>query len=258
MAIPLASPPAVPRAPDPSGARGPSGAGAAAGARRPASVEEVPGPPGLSAAPGLSGAGPGKAAPEGGGASSDERGGEVSGGCGAGGTGLLGAFEDVYEAHFDFVWRAVRRLGVPEASVEDAVQDVFVVVHRRAAEFEGRSSVKTWLFGIVVHVARAYRRRRVLDALDDPDQVVDPSGRSPHADAEAAEAKRVLHQILDALDDDRREVFVLIELSEMTAPEAAEALGLKLNTVYSRLRAARHDFDAEVERRAARGGWRFA
>lgn len=178
--------------------------------------------------------------------------------AGEGGAGALGAFEDVYEEHFDFVWRAVRRLGVPSASVEDAVQDVFVVVHRRAAEFEGRSSVKTWLFGIVVHVARAHRRRRTLDALDDPDAVVDPRAESPHARAEAAEARRVLHEVLDTLDDERREVFVLIELSEMTAPEAAEALGLKLNTVYSRLRAARHDFDAEVERRAARDGRRFA
>lgn len=173
------------------------------------------------------------------------------------GRALLGAFEEVYEEHFDFVWRAVRRLGVAPASVDDAVQDVFEVVHRRAAEFEGRSSVKTWLFGIVVHVARAHRRRRTLDALDDPDAVIDPRAQSPHAHAEAAEARRVLHEVLDKLDDERREVFVLIELSEMTAPEAAEALGVKLNTVYSRLRAARQDFDAEVERRAARDGWRL-
>lgn len=196
------------------------------------------------------------------GASGPEEGAAVSGACGEaageGGAGVLGAFEDVYEEHFDFVWRTVRRLGVPSASVEDAVQDVFVVVHRRAAEFEGRSSVKTWLFGIVVHVARAHRRRRTLDAIDDPDAVVDPRAESPHAHAEAAEARRVLHEVLDTLDDERREVFVLIELSEMTAPEAAEALGVKLNTVYSRLRAARHDFDAEVERRAARDGRRFA
>ena len=175
----------------------------------------------------------------------------------AGGPARLGAFEEVYEEHFDFVWKAVRRLGVPPGSVDDAVQDVFVVVHRRAAEFEGRSSVKTWLFGIVVHVARAHRRRRTLDAIEDPDAVVDPRAQSPHAHAEAAEAKRLLHEILDTLDDERREVFVLIELSEMTAPEAAEVLGLQLNTVYSRLRAARQDFDAEVERRAARDGWRL-
>lgn len=195
------------------------------------------------------------------------RGGPAAGGAaGSGESGLhaarggvveIGSFEEIYEEHFDFVWRSVRRLGVQEASVDDAVQDVFVVVHRRSAEFEGRSSLRTWIFGIVVHVARAYRRRRTLEPASDPDEVMAPIAHSPHARAEAAEAMRLLYDVLDTLDDERREVFVLVELSEMTAPEAAQALGLKINTVYSRLRAARHDFDAEVARRAARDGWRL-
>lgn len=169
----------------------------------------------------------------------------------------LGAFEDVYEEHFEFVWRSVRRLGVPEAALDDAVQDVFVVVHRRGSEFEGRSSVRTWLFGIVVHVARAYRRRRAIENAADPDTLADPGPRGQEAALEAAEAMRLLHEVLDTLDDDKREVLVLIELEEMTAPEAAEVLSLKLNTVYTRLRAARRDFDAEVARRAARDEWRL-
>lgn len=171
--------------------------------------------------------------------------------------GVLGAFEDVYEEHFEFVWRSVRRLGVPDAAVDDAVQDVFVVVHRRGSEFEGRSSVRTWLFGIVVHVARAYRRRKSLDAVADPDTLEDSGRRGPQAAAEAAEAMRVLYEVLDTLDDDKREVFVLMELEEMTAPEAADVLSVKLNTVYTRLRAARRDVDAEVQRRAARDEWRL-
>lgn len=171
--------------------------------------------------------------------------------------GVLGAFEDVYEEHFEFVWRSVRRLGVHDAAVDDAVQDVFVVVHRRGHEFEGRSSVRTWLFGIVVHVARAYRRRRVIDPVADPDTLEDSAGRGPQAAAEAAEAMRVLYEVLDTLDDDKREVFVLMELEEMSAPEAADVLSLKLNTVYTRLRAARRDVDAEVARRAARDEWRL-
>jgi RNA polymerase sigma-70 factor, ECF subfamily len=170
---------------------------------------------------------------------------------------ILGSFEDLYEEHFDFVWRSVRRLGVPAASMDDAVQDVFLVVHRKRGEFEGRSSVKTWIFGIVVHVARAHRRSRPLAGDDDLDALVDHAGPSPLAQAEAAEALRALQEVLDELADERREVFVLVELEEMTAPEAAEALGLKLNTVYSRLRAAREDFDAAVARRSAREGWRF-
>lgn len=173
------------------------------------------------------------------------------------GTPALVPFEELYDAHFDFVWRSVRRLGVPAASMEDAAQDVFVVVHRKIGEFQGRSSLKTWIFGIVVFVARAYRRRRSVDVADaDPDALADAAHPSPQAQAEAAEALRALQEVLDELSDERREVFVLIELEEMTAPEAAEALGVKLNTVYSRFRAARQDVDAAVARRAAREGWR--
>src|SRR5262245_20245633 len=67
-------------------------------------------------------------------------------------------FSAFYEQYFAFVWRSVRRLGVADHAVDDAVQDVFVVVHRRLAEFEGRSSVRSWLFGIALRVARARRR----------------------------------------------------------------------------------------------------
>ena len=172
-------------------------------------------------------------------------------------TRALGAFEDVYDEHFDFVWRSVRRLGVPAAAVDDAVQDVFVVVHRRGHEFEGRSSVRTWLFGIVVHVARAHRRRKTLEPAADPDTLEDVARSGPQAQAEAREAMRLLYEVLDTLEDEKREVLVLIDVEEMTAPEAAEVLSVKLNTVYTRLRAARRDFDAEVARRAARDVWRL-
>lgn len=169
------------------------------------------------------------------------------------------SFEAIYDAHFDFVWRSVRRLGVPEHAQDDVVQDVFIVVHRRLSTFEGRSSLKTWLFGIVAHVVRSHKRSRGLpQAVDsDPDDLADSGVGNPLRAAEAAEAARVLHEILDTLSEERREVFVLMELEEMSAPEAAEALSVKLNTVYSRLRAARQDFEAEVSRRAARDEWRF-
>src|SRR5687767_4756436 len=66
--------------------------------------------------------------------------------------------DEIYERYFDFVWRNVRRMGVPAEAVDDAVQDVFLVVHRRLAEFEGRSAMETWLFGILMRVARDHRR----------------------------------------------------------------------------------------------------
>jgi RNA polymerase sigma-70 factor, ECF subfamily len=174
------------------------------------------------------------------------------------------AFEEVYEEHFDFVWRSARRLGVHEGAVDDVVQETFLVVHRRLAEFEGRSTVKTWLFGILLRVARDHRRhtRRKAPHSIRPEGPTDPETLSagaeqgPHERAAKTEAVKTLHAILDELDDDKREVFVLAELEQMTAPEMADALGVNLNTIYSRLRAARHEFEQAVARHRARDQWR--
>jgi RNA polymerase sigma-70 factor (ECF subfamily) len=174
-------------------------------------------------------------------------------------------FEDVYGEHFPFVWRSVRRLGVDPSAVDDVVQETFLVVHRRIAEFEARSSMKTWLFGIVLRVVRQHRRtlRRKPAQLGgaaamDPevDQVRDAVERGPHERVAEREAVRALHAILDELDDDKRAVFVLAELEQMTVPEIAEAVETNVNTVYSRLRAARRDFELAVVRHRARDQWR--
>jgi RNA polymerase sigma-70 factor (ECF subfamily) len=170
-------------------------------------------------------------------------------------------FQEVYSAHFPFVWRSVRRLGIPAGAVEDAVQEVFVVVHRKLSEFEGRSSVKTWLFGIVLRVVRDQRRtlRRKGTPLqqEDPETVGDERVPGPDERAAKAEAVRMLHALLDELDDEKREVFVLAELEQMSVPEIAEALSVNLNTVYSRLRVARQQFEEAVARHRARDRWRI-
>lgn len=157
------------------------------------------------------------------------------------------SFDDVYEQCLDFVWRSVRSLGVREPQLDDAVQDVFVVVHRRLAEFEARSTIKTWVFGIAVRVARDYRRREQrkggLGVLDF-DVLDDRPG--PEEQVETADALRRLAKLLDVLDEDKREVFVLAELEQLSSPEIAELLGIKLNTVYSRLRAARREFEVAL------------
>jgi RNA polymerase sigma-70 factor (ECF subfamily) len=165
--------------------------------------------------------------------------------CAAPPSSAAGAsFELVYNDYFDFVWRSLRRLGVPEASADDALQDVFVVVHRRLGEFGGRSSLKTWLFGIALRVTSDYRRRARRKGGHEPldEAVIDPAP-GPQEKAVNAEMLGLLDRALEALDDDRRAVFVLAELEQMSAPEIAEALGVKLNTVYSRLRLARQDFE---------------
>jgi RNA polymerase sigma-70 factor (ECF subfamily) len=163
-------------------------------------------------------------------------------------------FTTLYEQHFNFVWRCARRLGVVDALLDDAVQDVFVVVHRRLADFEGRSSVKSWIFGITRRVAKDYRRRAARkDRGKVPVEGLIAVGEASPADlAQQAEARALLHQILESLDDQKREVFVLAELEEMTVPEIADAISANVNTVYSRLRAARRAFEQQISRLLAR------
>ena len=163
-------------------------------------------------------------------------------------------FTAVYEDHFAFVWRSARRLGVPQRYLDDAVQDVFIVVHRRLADFEGRSSIKSWLFAIARRVAHDHRRRVSRKEQNEPldDAMPDPHTATPLEQAARAEASQILQQFLANLDDDKRDAFVLAELEQMTVPEIAAATSANVNTVYSRLRAARQAFDQVVARHQAR------
>jgi RNA polymerase sigma-70 factor (ECF subfamily) len=167
-------------------------------------------------------------------------------------------FPAVYEAHFDFVWRSLRRLGVPESAVDDAHQEVFLVAYRRLAEFQGRSAFRTWLFGIILNVVRRHRRSTKRDAHHDPlpDTVVDRDQPGPLESAAKYEAAKMLHSFLEGLDADKRAVFILAELEQMTAQEVAEATSTNVRTVYSRLRVARRQFEQAVARHRARDGWR--
>jgi RNA polymerase sigma-70 factor (ECF subfamily) len=165
------------------------------------------------------------------------------------------ALAEVYRAHFDFVWRSARGLGVQDAAIDDVVQEVFVVAQRKLSGFEARASMRTWLSGIVLNVVRHHRRttyRKSPHELsrETPTDVdsLPTAADSPHDIASSREATRLLEHVLDGLDEKKREVLVLAELEEFSAPEIAEILGIGVNTVYSRLRLAREQF----ERLAAR------
>jgi RNA polymerase sigma-70 factor (ECF subfamily) len=161
-------------------------------------------------------------------------------------------FAEIYDENFVFVWRSLRQLGVIE-TIDDAVQDVFLVVHRRLSEFEGRSSVRTWLFGIALRVAKDHRRLVRRKGGHDPLDVQTADRLpGPDARAEATEALRLVHRLLDGMSEAHRAVIVLADLEQMSAPEMAEVLGVPMNTVYSRLRAARRIF--EEKWRAEQGG----
>ncbi len=158
-------------------------------------------------------------------------------------------FQEVYDAHFAFVWRSLRRLRIPEPSLKDAMQDVFLVVHRRLGEFEGRAKVSTWLFGICLRVAKDYRRRAHVrrEVLDDAHiaALVDHTSDAG-AGAEQHENQALFEAALDDLDLDQRAVFILFELESSTGDEIAEALQIPLGTVYSRLRLGRAAFKKAV------------
>ena len=161
----------------------------------------------------------------------------------------------IYEAHFRFVWRCVRSLGVHDAHLDDAMQDVFVVVQRRLPEFDGGVQLRTWLYAIALRIARKYRDRArrepaSLDTAPDsqPELVLEHSGEGAALQSERLALARAA---LEVLSDEQREVFVLARVEQMSAPEIARVVGVPLNTVYSRSCAARLAFEAEVARRNA-------
>ena len=149
----------------------------------------------------------------------------------------------LYAEYGRLVRRALRSQGVAAPCLEDAIQDVFLVVFRRYDDFVPGASYKTWLFAIAIKVARDYRRRVSrkggLSELRENETAC--SRADPFNAAAAGQALVELNRGLAQLVEERREVFILAELEQMTAPEIAKLLSLKLNTVYSRLRAARRD-----------------
>ncbi len=163
------------------------------------------------------------------------------------------SFDEVYEQHVTFVWRTLRAFGVADAQLEDATQDVFVVVHRRLPEWEGRAQITTWLFAIARRVAGGYRRKRGVAEQRTASTPVDDLELASTADTFAAlsraQATATVMAILDTLDEDKRIVFALVELEQMSVPEVSRVLELNLNTTYSRLRLARAAFELAVRAR---------
>jgi RNA polymerase sigma-70 factor (ECF subfamily) len=171
-------------------------------------------------------------------------------------------FDEVYEAQVEFVFRNAQRLGVADSALDDVVQQVFLVVHRRLGEIAEDAPVRAWVFGILSHVVRDYRRSLRRKSPHSVAPPIDPAtltepGRGPFDALAREEALRVAASLLSELSDDKREIFVLSELEQLTAQEIAESIGVNANTVYSRLRAARQDFERAVERSRLRDTWRL-
>lgn len=157
--------------------------------------------------------------------------------------------------HASFVWRVLRYHGLRESQLEDASQEVFLVVFRRLAEFEGRSSMRTWIYGICRHVAAAAQRKaseRREIASEGVPECSAPASQESELWVKQAHAQ--LQQALAALPEEQRTVFVLYEIEELSMEEIAETVGATASTCYSRLYAARDKVQALLRRheRAAR------
>ena len=166
-------------------------------------------------------------------------------------------FRAVYDEYFDFVWRSLRRLGVREADAMDVTQSVFLTVHLRLASFEGRSQLRSWIFGICMRVASDHRRsapvrREVITDHIDLNRDATAHDANPLVRAESRQAVAIAESILNQLPEEQRVVFVLFELEEMSAEEIATLVDVPVGTIRSRLRLAREALHREATRLAAR------
>jgi RNA polymerase sigma-70 factor (ECF subfamily) len=167
------------------------------------------------------------------------------------------AFADFYQAHVQFAANRARGLGVEDAGVDDVVQHVFWVASRRFHQFRpdyARGAAKAWVMAILRRVVSEHRRytRRKSPYLHspraDPETLADSRHQGPHETLVRIEAARLVRRVIDELAEDKREVFVLAELEHLPVSEIAAALGLNANTVSSRLRAARREFERAASR----------
>jgi RNA polymerase sigma-70 factor, ECF subfamily len=147
---------------------------------------------------------------------------------------------ELFEAYATYVWRTLRYMGVADRDVEDCCQEVFVVVHRKMSQLEEGTAARAWIHAISLRVASDYRRRARVRY----EQPTDPQPEHAFPGAESSDlarqmAKDELGRLLDALDEDKRAVFVLYEIEELPMKEVAASCGCPLQTAYSRLHAAR-------------------
>jgi RNA polymerase sigma-70 factor (ECF subfamily) len=169
-----------------------------------------------------------------------------------------GRLRSLVDAHYDFVWRTLRYMGMPDATAEDAAQEVMCVLARRIDQV-AHGAEMSFLFSTAMRVASEARRsaRRRPAASDQDIEAI--SAQAPSADdlVDQRQALALLRHVLDALPVDLRVVFILFELEELTIPEVSALVGIPTGTAASRLRRAREHFQGLVQRLRASGGREF-
>ena len=168
----------------------------------------------------------------------------------------LPSFKELYREYLDFVWSTARRFGTAPSEMDDVIQEVFVVIHSRLHTLQKPESLRSWIYSVVRRVASSHRRTVRSNAPAHPNDPVFQQALSreptPLEQTERSNAVRLLMSLLDTLDEEKRELFALVEIEELSVPEAAEILDVPVNTAYSRLRSARQAFELALARHEAR------
>lgn len=169
--------------------------------------------------------------------------------------GKSSSFRALYEQELSYVCKSLKRLGVPAKDTEDLAQEVFVTAFQRFGTYDAARPLRPWLFGIAFRVAssfrnRAHHRTELVGELPE----LEDQAASPDETVAASQGRKLVLRALGALNLDRRAIFVLHEIDGVSVPEAAQALSIPVNTAYTRLRAARHDFTEQLRQLRREGG----
>jgi RNA polymerase sigma-70 factor (ECF subfamily) len=169
--------------------------------------------------------------------------------------GVVLTFASVYEQYFPFVWSMARHFGVEVTEMDDVVQDVFIAVHGQLGTLRQPSALRSWIYTIVKRTSYSYLRNRRTLAVANSEQEEcafdEIDWMTPLREAERTEQLQMVRKLLDALDEPKREVIILVELEELTIPEVASMTGVSVNTLYSRLRTARMELEEAFRRYVA-------
>jgi RNA polymerase sigma-70 factor (ECF subfamily) len=162
-------------------------------------------------------------------------------------------FQTIFESHFPYVCRSLRRLGVAEAEVEDLAQELFVTVYDRLASYDRARPIRPWLFAFAVRIAANHKRgARVRREIVDGENVAPVEQGTPEDHLSDRRRQEIVLKALERVPVERRAALVLHDVDGFAAPEIAEALGIPINTVYSRVRVARQELQRAIERLAPR------
>lgn len=151
-------------------------------------------------------------------------------------------FREVFDTHIDAVWRTLVRLGIPPHAADDAAQDVFLIVNDKLPAFEGRSRLSTWIYAVTYRVAQNYRRRMAVRSHEEWSESAACTQPGPERSLVARQEAEFVARFCEQLSEAKRDVFVLAVIEQRAVPEVARMIGVKLNTVYSQLRATRLEF----------------